>query len=95
MSKCCKCKCKGGCGCGNMQGPGYGPAYGLGCGTGCGNFPQLIILILILLQFTGKNKCVDICDGEHHGIVGGIDKGIIFIIALYYLSCCSPCGKRY
>jgi hypothetical protein len=69
----------------------YAPGY-LGstdnCGSRCCNFPSFIILILILLQF-GK--------GSQNGLStnGGIDKGLLFIIALFYLSCCSPCGKRY
>ena len=46
--------------------------------------PTLIILILILLQFSNR-------DLDNHKDFGGIDNGILFIIALFYLSCCSPC----
>lgn len=49
--------------------------------------PGLIILILILLQFTRGGW------GNTGGLGGfeGIDNGILFIIALFYLSCCNPC----
>jgi hypothetical protein len=66
-----------------------------GCGTGssfgggncCCNFPTLIILILIVLQFSK----------EHHGRDndGKVSKGILFIIALFFLSCCNPCRNNY
>jgi len=46
--------------------------------------PTLIILILILLQFSNR-------DLDDHKDFGGIDNGILFIIALFYLSCCNPC----
>lgn len=84
MSRCCRSGYYGGYGCG----------YGSECGKGCCNFPQLIILILILLQFS-KKGCCNITNSCHESGLGGIDKGIIFIITLFYLSCCSPCGKRY
>lgn len=48
--------------------------------------PSLIILILILLQFS--RGCLD----DHRGFEG-IDNGILFIIALFYLSCCNPCNS--
>lgn len=86
MSKCC-CKRRT-CGC------NYG--YRDGCGKGCCNFPSLIVLILILLQFS--NKCSisgSACCSGKCSTNCGIDKGIIFIITLFYLSCCSPCGRRY
>lgn len=74
--------------------PRYGYGYGgNSCGSGCCNFPQLIILILILLQFSNKGSLPS-CGCEQNKI-GGIDKGIIFIITLYYLSCCSPCRSQY
>jgi len=76
---------------GNSCGLGYGLGNSLGCGSGCCNFPSFIILILILLQFRG-HSCSDNPCGNSGGIV---DKGILFIIALYYLSCCNPCGRRY
>ena len=73
-------------------GQGCGLGYGLGHGASCCNFPSFIILILILLQFRGHSHHSDgPCDGNNGGVV---DKGILFIIALYYLSCCSPAGRR-
>lgn len=87
MSRCCRGYYGGNYG-------GYGGYGSQGCGYGCCNFPQLIILILILLQFSCKKGLLgNNCD--NNSLVGGIDKGIIFIITLYYLCCCSPCGKRY
>ncbi|NEZ47561.1 hypothetical protein FDF74_10200 [Clostridium niameyense] len=43
----------------------------------------LIILILILLQFGGCCRC----SGQNQSFCG-VDNSILFIIALYYLSCC-------
>lgn len=60
------------------------------CGSGC-SFSCLIILILILLQFSNCGGFL----GGNDGCEGGnflVDKGIIFIIALYYLSCVCPCA---
>ena len=57
--------------------PGVLPFQGKDC---CCSLPTLIILILIILQFSKKG-------GTHKKI----DKGILFIIALFYLSCCNPC----
>lgn len=73
-------------------GPGCGNQGILGAGKGCCSFSCFIILILILLQFNGERRghCDDDC--SLGGRERGIDKGIIFIIALYYLSCCSPCA---
>jgi hypothetical protein len=60
--------------------------YGLlgGKDNCCCSFPTLVILILIILQFSkrkyeGKNKQVD--------------NSILFIIALFFLACCNPCKK--
>lgn len=79
---------------GCYTGTGFG-GYGGGFGSGncCCNFPTLIILILILLQFSkwGKGRHHDDCDDGH----GKIDNGILFIIALFYLSCCNPCRTGY
>lgn len=85
----------------HMQGCGFGGGYG----TGCCNFSSLIILILILLFFGaglgGRRRGP--CEGgagyeEGFGLFGGnaIFGGIIFIITLFYLSCCGPgkCGFR-
>lgn len=62
------------------------------------SFPCLIILILILLQFGRGRKgpvccdpCDEPCEGNRFGGFG-LDSGILFIIALYYLSCACPCG---
>ncbi|MBE6065849.1 hypothetical protein [Clostridium cochlearium] len=43
----------------------------------CSNNNGLLILILIVLQFG--------CGNNQHGC---IDNSILFILALYYLSCC-------
>jgi hypothetical protein len=48
----------------------------------------LIILILILLQFNGKDNFFG--KGGKGGFES-VDNGILFIIALFYLSCCNPC----
>src|SRR3712207_1889055 len=66
------------------------------CKSGC-SFSCLIILILILLVFScqGNNGYGLLGGGDNcGGLCGGnlIDKGIIFIVALYYLSCNSPCA---
>lgn len=53
------------------------------------NFPTLVILILIVLQFS-KNKCDD-GYGDNHG-KQQVGNGVLFIIALFFLSC-SGCGK--
>ncbi|SHK15847.1 hypothetical protein SAMN02745248_01917 [Hathewaya proteolytica DSM 3090] len=67
----------------------------LGGKSGC-SFSCLIILILILLVFsnTGRRGIgpEDGCGCEGESFLGG--KGIIFIIALFYLSCVSPCGSN-
>ncbi len=81
---------------------------GGGLGTGCCNFSALIILILILLFFgKGFDKRRGPCGEERgHGDgfgFNGLFGGIIFIITLFYLSCCgpgkcatpSPCGMGY
>lgn len=58
----------------------------------CCNFPTLVILILILLQFNKGGKPMDKV-GEMGGIPSSVDNGILFIIALFYLSCCNPCKR--
>lgn len=60
------------------------------CDSPC-SLTSLIILILIILQFGNKPVCVveddDYCESEG-GFLGGIaNNGILFIIALYFLSC--------
>jgi hypothetical protein len=72
------------------------PMFGFG-GFGSGNctcsLPTLIILILIVLQFGKKDKGHDYDDYKEDGIV---DNGILFIIALFYLSCVGcPRGTAY
>jgi hypothetical protein len=66
---------------------GYNEVLGGGYNTNCCcNFPMLIILILIVLQFSKRKS-----DGYGKDVVGN---GVLFIIALYFLSCCNPCNKR-
>ncbi|MCM0649848.1 hypothetical protein NBE98_15890 [Clostridium swellfunianum] len=61
----------------------------------CCSFPTLVILILIILQFNrhglyGANNA----DGVGNlGYFGTVDNSILFIIALFYLSCCNPCKR--
>jgi hypothetical protein len=76
-----------------------------GLGNCCCDFPTLIILILIILQFNKKGgwgAIAPVASGEDCGPVaptsyfGGhnlIDNSILFIIALFFLSCCNPCRK--
>lgn len=63
---------------------GNGLLEGMGFKGRKPTLPSLIILILILLQFTKG-------DIDNHSGFQGIDNGILFIIALFYLSCCNPC----
>ena len=85
----------------SVAGAGYSGSYSCGCGStygGC-NFACFIILILILLVFTNnkRNDCYEgdggILGYEGTGKIGGIDKGILFIITLYFLSCWVPCAR--
>ncbi|MCM8709784.1 hypothetical protein M2651_01950 [Clostridium sp. SYSU_GA19001] len=79
-----------------------------GLGNCCCDFPTLIILILIILQFNRKGGYYagaqvavsdDGCGSAPvvaPSLLGGtnlIDNSILFIIALYFLSCCTPCRK--
>lgn len=79
-----------------------------GLGNCCCDFPTLIILILIILQFNRKGgylggvKAVVSDDGcapapavapTFWGGYNLIDNSILFIIALFFLSCCNPCRK--
>ncbi|WBW98921.1 hypothetical protein [Oceanirhabdus sp. W0125-5] len=93
MSRCrCHTKCYG-----MMPTVGAPLAHG-GFGTGCCNFSSLVILILILLFFGRGLVRRGPCE-EERGSAGffgsndGIFGGIIFIITLYFLSCCGP-GRR-
>lgn len=79
-------------------------------GNCCCDFPTLIILILIILQFNkkgghwggigpvvhGGDECgnsAPIATGNFFGGWNLIDNSILFIIALYFLSCCNPCKR--
>ena len=95
MSRCCR---------NQMQyrpmtgGIGLGGFGGFGGGNCCCNFPTLIILILIVLQFSKRKRGYghDDCDRECDGGFGGqISNGVLFIIALFFLSCCNPCRTNY
>jgi hypothetical protein len=67
----------------------YAPTYfGRGTNNCICDFPTLVILILIVLQFS-KNKHDEGHDGHGNKQVGN---GVLFIIALFFLSC-SGCGK--
>jgi hypothetical protein len=58
----------------------------------CCSFPTLVILILIILQFNRHGLYgANTADGV--GSVGTVDNTILFIIALFYLSCCNPCKR--
>lgn len=59
----------------------------------CCSLPTLIILILILLQF-GKKSHWSSGEGKEHGSKQLVDDSILFIIALFYLSCCNPCKQQ-
>lgn len=60
---------------------------GFGIGGTKPTLPSIIILILIILQFNGGKFGGD---GNLAGF-NGIDNGILFIIAIFYLSCCNTC----
>lgn len=79
-----------------------------GLGNCCCDFPTLIILILIILQFNKKGGgffggTAPVVGGDdcapapapvsYFGGHNLIDNSILFIIALYFLSCCNPCRK--
>jgi hypothetical protein len=64
----------------------------------CCSLPTLVILILIILQFNrdgnglfGLNTTGG--TGSFNGSFETVDNGILFIIALFYLSCCNPCKR--
>lgn len=69
------------------------PAKGNNCIC---SLPTLIILILIVLQFSkpfGNKCCTDDDDYEEgHERNNPVGNGILFIIALFFLSC-SGCGR--
>lgn len=78
-----------------------------GMGNCCCDFSTLIILILIILQFNRKrdwfggiapitSEDPDCGTSRPQPILGStnlIDNSILFIIALFFLSCCNPCRK--
>jgi hypothetical protein len=78
-----------------------------GLGNCCCDFPTLIILILIILQFNKKgggffggvapissgDDCSPVAPIAYSGSHNLIDNSILFIIALFFLSCCNPCKK--
>ncbi|WP_264850769.1 hypothetical protein [Clostridium omnivorum] len=70
----------------NYNGNGYN---GFGIGNCCCNFPTLVILILIILQFNRRRRSSS-CGKE-----STVDNSILFIIALFYLSCCNPCRNLF
>jgi hypothetical protein len=82
--------------------PAYGTGFGLGAGFGAGlgagargadcicSLPLLVVLILIILQFSRhKSGCHD---GGRCG--DQIGNGILFIIALFFLACVG-CPKGF
>ncbi|WP_139904697.1 hypothetical protein [Clostridium thermarum] len=76
---------------GNYYGGGYGGSSNCIC-----DFPTLVILILIVLQFSKRNKeHHDDDDYEYDGKFKNdqIGNGVLFIIALFFLSC-AGCGRR-
>lgn len=72
-------------------GGGMGSLAGFGKGSNCVcSFPTLVILILIVLQFSkGSNRGYD--DGNWFGDKQ-VGNGVLFIIALFFLSC-AGCGR--
>lgn len=70
--------------------PAYPTAGFMGNKNCCCSLPTLIILILIILQFS--KKCRTSSSEESCSTSGKlVDNSILFIIALFYLSCCNPC----
>lgn len=63
-------------------------AYGTEKGCIC-SLPTLVILILIILQFGKKSHYDDEDEGSYKS--AGIDNGILFIIAIFYLICGNTC----
>lgn len=84
--------------CGGGYTGGITPAF-TGGFTGTNNcicsLPTLVILILIVLQFSRRNRpCHDEYECEDRCGHDQIGNGLLFIIALFFLSC-SGCGARY
>lgn len=82
------------------MGAGFNPGLtGLGAGYGqSGNcicsLPTLVILILIVLQFSRRSHGCHDDDDESRCCTkdAPVGNGILFIIALFFLSC-SGCGR--
>ena len=79
----------------NLMAQSYGVG-GFRSGNCCCSFPTLVILILIILQFSRQEKVrIDLDDEgsrRHHEKGFIADNGILFIIALFFLAC-TGCGK--
>ena len=61
----------------------------------CCSFEALVILILIILQFNrrGLYGAGNVGGVGNYGSFETVDNSILFIIALFYLSCCNPCKR--
>lgn len=77
---------------------GYATTPSFPCGMGmfggkncCCSLPTLIILILIILQFSKKARRTSSSSSSSSCGEKLVDNSILFIIALFYLSCCNPC----
>lgn len=95
------------CGCGGYPNVGFpmgGFTGGIFGGKNCAcSLPTLIILILIILQFSKKRRTSSCTSSSSrtsssssssgHGKL--VDNSILFIIALFYLSCANPCKRGY
>lgn len=86
--------------CGNygMGYPNVGFPGGMFGGKNCCcSLPTLIILILIILQFSKKGRSSSCTSSSSSSSSSGhgklVDNSILFIIALFYLSCCNPCKR--
>lgn len=70
---------------------GYGLNFFNGFGDTKPTLPMIIILILIILQFSNGK----VGDGKFDGF-NGENNGILFIIAIFFLSCgCIGKSDRY
>lgn len=87
MSTCCH---------GGSYPSGFMGSYAGGSKCLC-DFPTLVILILIVLQFSNKNKNCHHDDDEYGSCskekFDQIGNGVLFIIAIFFLSCIG-CGRH-
>ena len=87
MSSCCY---------GAGHGGGFMSGYAGGARCIC-DFPTLVILILIVLQFSKKNKNYQHDDDDYDCYqkdkYDQLGNGVLFIIAIFFLSC-AGCGRR-